>query len=132
MANNQHIRNSRLSPTSTMASRPADRFIQRCGGLSDREMEARCSTLWIWSESVVPRSGPACRLAVQHSDGESYQLNFIDTPGHVDFSYEVSRHWRLVKALLVVDAAQGVEAQSVANCYTAIEQELEVHHAQQN
>jgi GTP-binding protein LepA len=106
----------------------ADRFIQRCGGLSDREMEAQVlDSMDLERERGITIKAQCVTLQYKHSDGESYQLNFIDTPGHVDFSYEVSRSLAACEgALLVVDAAQGVEAQSVANCYTAIEQGLEV------
>ncbi len=106
----------------------ADRFIQVCGGLSDREMaEQVLDSMDLERERGITIKAQSVTLKYRHSDGEEYQLNFIDTPGHVDFSYEVSRSLSACEgALLVVDAAQGVEAQSVANCYTAIEQGLEV------
>jgi GTP-binding protein LepA len=106
----------------------ADRFIQACGGLSEREMEAQVlDSMDIERERGITIKAQSVTLEHQAADGQRYQLNFIDTPGHVDFSYEVSRSLAACEgALLVVDAAQGVEAQSVANCYTAIEQGLEV------
>jgi GTP-binding protein LepA len=106
----------------------ADRFIQICGGLSDREMESQVlDSMDIERERGITIKAQSVTLDYKSLDGETYQLNFIDTPGHVDFSYEVSRSLAACEgALLVVDAAQGVEAQSVANCYTAIEQGLEV------
>ncbi len=106
----------------------ADRFIQMCGGLSDREMNAQVlDSMDIERERGITIKAQSVTLNYKSKDGNTYQLNFIDTPGHVDFSYEVSRSLAACEgALLVVDAAQGVEAQSVANCYTAIEQGLEV------
>ncbi|MGD8977724.1 MAG: translation elongation factor 4, partial [Gammaproteobacteria bacterium] len=106
----------------------ADRFIQRCGGLADREMaEQVLDSMDLERERGITIKAQSVSLRYQAKDGQDYQLNFIDTPGHVDFSYEVSRSLAACEgALLVVDAAQGVEAQSVANCYTAIEQGLEV------
>jgi GTP-binding protein LepA len=106
----------------------ADRFIQLCGGLSDREMEAQVlDSMDIERERGITIKAQSVTLNYLANNGETYQLNFIDTPGHVDFSYEVSRSLAACEgALLIVDAAQGVEAQSVANCYTAIEQGLEV------
>jgi GTP-binding protein LepA len=106
----------------------ADRFIQHCGGLAAREMEAQVlDSMDIERERGITIKAQSVTLDYKSKDGETYQLNFIDTPGHVDFSYEVSRSLAACEgALLVVDAAQGVEAQSVANCYTAIEQGLEV------
>jgi len=106
----------------------ADRFIQRCGGLADREMAAQVlDSMDLERERGITIKAQSVALRYQSRDGQSYQLNLIDTPGHVDFSYEVSRSLAACEgALLVVDAAQGVEAQSVANCYTAIEQGLEV------
>ena len=106
----------------------ADRIIQICGGLSDREMEAQVlDSMDLERERGITIKAQSVTLDYKAGDGEIYQLNFIDTPGHVDFSYEVSRSLAACEgALLVVDAAQGVEAQSVANCYTAIEQGLEV------
>jgi len=106
----------------------ADRFIQICGGLSEREMaEQVLDSMDLERERGITIKAQSVSLEYTARDGRTYQLNFIDTPGHVDFSYEVSRSLAACEgALLVVDAAQGVEAQSVANCYTAIEQGLEV------
>ncbi|MBK8286265.1 MAG: elongation factor 4 [Ahniella sp.] len=106
----------------------ADRFIQICGGLEEREMEAQVlDSNPIERERGITIKAQSVSLPYKSKDGQTYQLNFIDTPGHVDFSYEVSRSLAACEgALLVVDAAQGVEAQSVANCYTAVEQGLEV------
>ena len=106
----------------------ADRIIQLCGGLQDREMEAQVlDSNPIERERGITIKAQSVSLPYTARDGITYQLNFIDTPGHVDFSYEVSRSLAACEgALLVVDAAQGVEAQSVANCYTAVEQGLEV------
>ncbi len=106
----------------------ADRFIQVCGGLSDREMsEQVLDSMDLERERGITIKAQSVTLNYTAKSGETYQLNFIDTPGHVDFSYEVSRSLAACEgALLVVDASQGVEAQSVANCYTAIEQGLEV------
>nr|WP_298725755.1 translation elongation factor 4 [uncultured Steroidobacter sp.] len=106
----------------------ADRFIQLCGGLEKREMEAQVlDSMDLERERGITIKATSVSLRYQARDGQVYQLNMIDTPGHVDFSYEVSRSLAACEgALLVVDAAQGVEAQSVANCYTAIEQGLEV------
>ncbi len=106
----------------------ADRFIQSCGGLSQREMAAQVlDTLDIERERGITIKAQSVTLLHDAADGRRYQLNFIDTPGHVDFSYEVSRSLAACEgALLVVDASQGVEAQSVATCYTAFEQGVEV------
>jgi len=106
----------------------ADRFIQLCGGLTQREMaEQVLDSMDIERERGITIKAQSVTLNYEADDGQTYQLNFIDTPGHVDFSYEVSRSLAACEgALLVVDAAQGVEAQSVANCYTAVEQGLEV------
>mgnify|MGYP003140829295 CR=1 FL=1 len=106
----------------------ADRFIQICGGLTDREMSQQVlDSMDIERERGITIKAQSVSLEYKARDGETYQLNFIDTPGHVDFSYEVSRSLAACEgALLVVDAAQGVEAQSVANCYTAIDLGLEV------
>lgn len=106
----------------------ADRFIQVCGGLSEREMDAQVlDSMDIERERGITIKSQAVSLEFNSKTGEQYQYNLIDTPGHVDFSYEVSRSLAACEgALLVVDAAQGVEAQSVANCYTAIEMGLEV------
>jgi GTP-binding protein LepA len=106
----------------------ADRFIQVCGGLSAREMEEQVlDSMDIERERGITIKAQSVTLNYSSADGNTYQLNFIDTPGHVDFSYEVSRSLAACEgALLVVDAGQGVEAQSVANCYTALEQGLEV------
>jgi len=106
----------------------SDRLIQICGGLSSREMQAQVlDSMDIERERGITIKAQSVSLDYHAKDGNTYQLNFIDTPGHVDFSYEVSRSLAACEgALLVVDASQGVEAQSVANCYTAIEQGLEV------
>jgi GTP-binding protein LepA len=106
----------------------ADRLIQACEGLSEREMDAQVlDSMDIERERGITIKAQSVTLNYKADNGEVYQLNFIDTPGHVDFSYEVSRSLAACEgALLIVDASQGVEAQSVANCYTAIEQGLEV------
>jgi GTP-binding protein LepA len=106
----------------------ADRFIQFCGGLTDREMSSQVlDSMDLEKERGITIKAASVTLHYKANDGKIYELNFIDTPGHVDFSYEVSRSLAACEgALLVVDASQGVEAQTVANCYTAIEQGLEV------
>ncbi|HCR97878.1 MULTISPECIES: translation elongation factor 4 [Halomonas] len=106
----------------------SDRLIQTCGGLTQRELKEQVlDSMDIERERGITIKAQSVTLDYTAADGEVYQLNFIDTPGHVDFSYEVSRSlYACEGALLVVDAGQGVEAQSVANCYTAIEQGLEV------
>jgi len=106
----------------------ADRIIQQCGGLSDREMESQVlDSMDLERERGITIKAQTAALSYQALDGQKYQLNLIDTPGHVDFSYEVSRSLSACEgAVLVVDASQGVEAQTVANCYTAIEQGIEV------
>jgi GTP-binding protein LepA len=106
----------------------SDRLIQRCGGLADREMKNQIlDSMDIERERGITIKAQSVSLSYEALNGHTYQLNFIDTPGHVDFSYEVSRSLAACEgALLVVDAAQGVEAQTVATCYTAIEQGVEV------